>query len=267
PSDIVFITSDCANFHAHSQTILNGSHNTFNHILLGPSPRGVDKTKSTGSGYFGSKPIFSVPETSMVFNAIIHAIYRVSCTHHHIPFDVLVEAVGTLQKYGIKVADVLTPPSSLCDMLLSYAPARAFDVYTLASQHNLHGLAVAASAHLCAFPLYDPTDEMAQRVSAVYLKKLFFLHLGRIEALKGLVFPPSHPHDSVPGCSPEKREAVSRAWSLAAINLTMDANVDLKESGIRTAFRPLAYDLTCDLCRITIAARIDVLNWRWSTVK
>ncbi|KZP11191.1 hypothetical protein FIBSPDRAFT_871819 [Athelia psychrophila] len=120
---------------------------------------------------------------------------------------------------------------------------------------------------------------MAARVGAVYLKKLFLMHMGRADALKGLLFPPSYPHahDAAPGkgkkkgtgtgCSAEDRPRVSRAWSLAAIGLAAGAGTDLQKSGIRAAFHPVADPCACALCRETAAGRVDVLCARWALVK
>ncbi|KZP11177.1 hypothetical protein FIBSPDRAFT_962499 [Athelia psychrophila] len=97
-----------------------------------------------------------------------------------------------------------------------------------ASQNNLYALAIAASAHL----------------RAVYLKKLFSMHMGRVDALKGLLFPPPYPHaheGKWEGCSAEDRVGVSRAWSLAAISLAedVDDHADVQEQ-LCAAFHPVA---------------------------
>ncbi|KAF7983307.1 hypothetical protein HWV62_22984 [Athelia sp. TMB] len=222
PSDIIFVSTDFAYFHAHSKIILDASHNAFNH-LLPIHPRGIEKARD--EGYFGANPLFAVPETSMVFNIIIHTIYRVSCAHYHPAFHDLTDAVSALHKYGIDLGATITPTSSLFNLLLSHAPDQAFDIYALASQYELYDLAVSASAYLRTFPLCNLTDEMIARVSAVYVKKLFFMHLGRVEALKLLLFPPPHSHESALGCRPEEREAVKKGWTMAAITLAWNPDV------------------------------------------
>lgn len=224
PSDVLFVSSDFAYFHAHSSIILAVSNNSFNHILPSSSFQDAGKQKGESGCYFGANPLFAVPETSAVFNIIIHTIYRVSCAHYHPSFDDLAETLSALQKYGIEPKVLVTPTSPMFSVLLSHAPDRAFDIYALASQYNIHDLAVAASAYLRAFPLCDLTDEMAERVGAVYVKKLFFMHLGRVEALKNLLFPPPYPHDIVPGCGRAQIENMNRAWTMAAVQLSLDAN-------------------------------------------
>ncbi|KZP11182.1 hypothetical protein FIBSPDRAFT_871818 [Athelia psychrophila] len=163
----------------------------FNH-LLAPA----DTPKAQAGDYFGAKPLFYVPETAAVFNIVIHAIYRISCAHHHPAFAALPKYGVDLHASGVLAPTANTPPSPLFAQLLSHAPDqdRAFDLYALAAQNNLHALAVAASAHLRALPLHALTDDMAQRVGAVYLKKLFLMHMGRADALKGLLFPPPYLH-------------------------------------------------------------------------
>ncbi|KZP29236.1 hypothetical protein FIBSPDRAFT_213166 [Athelia psychrophila] len=148
--DIVFVTSDCANVHAHSHVLRAASHNAFNHLLAS-----TDTPPPQAGDYFGAKPLFYVPETAAVFNIVIHAIYRVSCAHHNPTFDALLAAVGALPKYGVDLhatgllapaPHTSAPPSPLFAQLLSHAPDpdRAFALYALAAQHGLHALAGAA---------------------------------------------------------------------------------------------------------------------------
>ena len=57
------------------------------------------------------------------------------------------------------------------------------EVYALGSRLGLTDLAQRASPHLLSMKLANLSDEMAERTGAVALKKLFFLHLGRIDAV------------------------------------------------------------------------------------
>ena len=66
--------------------------------------------------------------------------------------------------------------------------------YALAASHDLYSLAVPISSHLLSYPLHMLTDELAEKIGPVYLKRLFFLHLGRLDALRRLLLPPPHPH-------------------------------------------------------------------------
>ncbi|KZP11173.1 hypothetical protein FIBSPDRAFT_962496 [Athelia psychrophila] len=122
-----------------------------------PSAPGDDRD------YFGSKPLFYVPEQSAIFNIIIHAIYRISCARHptHPAFAALLAAIAALPKYGVDLhaSNIFaptsrTPPSPLSAQLLVHAfakPDRAFDLYALA----------VAFAHLRALPLPALTDNMS----------------------------------------------------------------------------------------------------------
>lgn len=97
--------------------------------------------------------------------------------------DDLTTTLNTMPKYGLDVACYVAPGTELAELLLMYAALRPMDVYALANSHRLTDLAQKASSHLLSFPLANVTDEMAERTGAVALKKLFFLHLGRIDAV------------------------------------------------------------------------------------
>lgn len=63
---------------------------------------------------------------------------------------------------------------------------------------------------------------MAERIGAVYLKRLFFLHFGRAEALKRILLPPPHPHAPTPSCDFSDQKKLTRAWALASAYLAWD---------------------------------------------
>lgn len=80
-----------------------------------------------------------------------------------------------------------SPPtqiSNLYTMFLSYASLKPLELYIFAAGRALESLTVAASAYLHSLPLYSLTDQQCLDMGAIYLKRLFFLHLGRVDALK-----------------------------------------------------------------------------------
>lgn len=132
-------------------------------------------------------------------------------------------AVRALKSFGVPLTTYIAPSTPLFTLLLANAPAAPLEIYALAGEHDLPHVAVSASPHLLSFPLPTLTDEMAQQMGPVYLKKLFFLHLGRSDALKRLLLPPPHPHSPTPECDFTEQKKLTRAWALASAYLAWDA--------------------------------------------
>ena len=240
-----------------------------------------------GNGdYIGLGPILPVPERSSVFNVMLHAIYDMSCIRYSPSFDTLVEAVSALITYGIAPKNVITSTTSLYHVLLTHAASRPLDLFALASQHDLNDLAVATSTHLLSFSLSTISDEMAQRIGPIYLKRLFFMHLGRAEVLRSILLPPPYPHTPTPECSYSQQITLTRAWTLASAYLAWDARagasedvigrvfdtqrinwLDLSTDAIEAALVPLGDHLLCEQCRTGLTERIKMLIMRWSRIK
>lgn len=210
PPDIVLLSSDAVFFYVHSHILLQVSDNSFHSFL----------SQSTSSD---PETIVEIPETSTVLNIILHAIYEISCSHYSPSLSNLVNAVTQLPYYGIHPKSHITPSTPLYSLLLSYAPLYPIELYALAASFDLYDLAVLISSHLLSFPLSSLTDDMAENIGPVYLKRLFFLHFGRIDALKRVLLPPPLPHPPTQSCDFADQKKVTRAWALASAYLAWDA--------------------------------------------
>lgn len=146
-----------------------------------------------------------------------------SCAHYSPPFETLVTAVKRFPTYGLRPKARIAPSMPLFQLLLSHAPLFPLELYALASQFDLYELAVSTSSHLLSFQLSSLTDDMAERIGPVYLKRLFFLHFGRADALKRVLLPPPHPHAPTPWCDFTDQKTLTRAWALASAYLAWDA--------------------------------------------
>ena len=208
------MTSDYVCFHLHSDTLLTATNNHFNHILANfPSGDG---------GEFEDSPMFTVCETSAVFTVVVCAIYGLPIADYSLSFETLDEGVDALHTYGVIVRDIIASNTPLFEILLTHAEDHAIELYTLAAHYDMHELAVAASSHLLAFTLSSLTDDAATRIGGVYLKRLFFMHLGRAEALRRSLLPPPYPHEPTATCDRSAQATLTRAWSLAASSLAWD---------------------------------------------
>ncbi|THV08616.1 hypothetical protein K435DRAFT_814998 [Dendrothele bispora CBS 962.96] len=257
PPDIALLSADSVFFYVHSQILLSTSNNNFRKLIPSSPP-------SKGAA---QDLVIHVPEQSPVLNVILHAVYDMSCAHYSPPFEVLVMAVNSFHDYGIEPRSRIVPSTPLYTLLLSHAPLFPLDVYTLASKYDLYDLAVSTSPHLLSFQLSSLTDEIAVGIGPKYLKRLFFLHIGRSDALKRLLLQPPHPHAPTPWCDFTDQKTLTRAWALASAYLAWDARPDLSTSFLESALSPLAENLSCDLCKQALNDRIKNLIVQWSVVK
>jgi len=198
---------------------------------------------------------------------IVCVIYGLPLAEYAPSFKILDEAIDGMHSYGIPLGIVLAPGTPLSEILLTYKDSHAIELYTLAAHYGIEHLAVAASSFLLSFQLSSLTDATAVRIGARYLKRLFFMHLGRTAALKRLLFPPPYPHGATEACSRADQTALTRAWSLAASSLALDASADVSSEAIRSVFRALGEQLPCDQCQTDVANRIAVLLRGWASIK
>ncbi|KZP29210.1 hypothetical protein FIBSPDRAFT_727781 [Athelia psychrophila] len=258
-SDLIMLTSDHVCFYLDSGVIWAATNNDFNGILIDFCS--ADRTTP------GVTPIFTAPETSEAFTVIACVIYGLPLAEYEPSFKSLAEAVDGMQSYGIPLEVVLAPGTPLSKILLRHKQRHAIELYVLAAHYGIDHLAVAASFFLLSFQLSSLTDEMAVRIGAPYLKRLFFMHLGRTEALRRLLFPPPYPHGETMTCSRADQMVLTRSWSLAATFLAWDESADVSGEAIRTVFSALGEHLACLQCHTALADRIDVLLQRWAATK
>ncbi|KAH9904234.1 uncharacterized protein BXZ73DRAFT_85463 [Epithele typhae] len=259
PPDLIFLSADGVFFYAHTTQVLALSANHFNNLV----PPKLNKSKLRDD--FG--PVVPLPEPAAVLNVLLHVIYELSCAHYHPSIDTLAAAVDAMDVYGLSPKRHIAPSTPLYSFILSQAPIQPIVVYALASAHDLYELAVPVSSHLLSFALHSLTDEMAVRIGPVYMKRLFFLHLGRLDALKRLLLPPPHPHPPTSGCDFTEQKKLTRAWALASAYLAWDARPDLSTSTMEGALCPLADHLSCEVCKQSLADRVRQLIIQWSVVK
>ncbi|TFY50179.1 hypothetical protein EVJ58_g11154, partial [Rhodofomes roseus] len=267
PPDLILLSSDAVFFYVHSHQVLSASENGFRGLLpmkptKGPHPALKVLGLSEDLG-----PIIPLPEHATILNIMLHCIYSLSCAHYSPSLDTLSAAVDGLAQYGIPVARHCAPTTPLYALILAYAPIAPIDVYALAGHYDLFELAVPASAHLLGFQLANLSDEHAARMGPLYLRRFFFLHLGRIDALKRLLLPPPHPHAPTAGCDFTEQKKLTRAWALASAYLAWDARPDLSTSTMESALCPLGEHLSCEVCKKNLAERIKQLVVQWSIVK
>src|ERR1700761_334873 len=195
-SDLVLVSSDSVFFYVHSRTLLQHSSNHFNGLI--PQSKlqqrqaqetenvNVSPNMNTNTSQLSSDEtrLISLLEPSDLVNVLLHTIYNLDCAHYAPSFECLCNTVKTMTKCGYDYKAYITHKSHLYNVILSHAPSRPLDVYAFAASHGLEELAIATSSHLLSLPLPTLTDKMCCDIGPIYLKRLFFLHLGRVDALK-----------------------------------------------------------------------------------
>ncbi|KDQ56995.1 hypothetical protein JAAARDRAFT_280219 [Jaapia argillacea MUCL 33604] len=258
PIDLILASSDGVFFYVHHRQLLHASLNSFNSLLSHSYPsRSPDE----------NCPVVPLPDHSLVLNILLHVIYDIPFSQFSPSMENLSNAVEALKTYGLPLDRYISHPAPLYHHLLLVAPLDPLKIYTLAASHDLHELAVATSSHLLSFPLASLTDDDAMRIGPVYLKRLFFLHLGRIEALKRVILPPPHPHPPIQGCSFDDQKKLLRVWALAAAYLAWDCKPDLPISTIKATMEPLTNELNCQLCKSALQEKLKTLVAQWAGVK
>ncbi|EJD36564.1 hypothetical protein AURDEDRAFT_174344 [Auricularia subglabra TFB-10046 SS5] len=268
PPDIVLISSDNALFYVHTQILLYGSQNAFAGLLAAPVP--PSDTESSADCSAHAVPSVNVEEDASVLGLILRALYGIGIPAHSADLTQLSLVVDALLgRYCVHAEYVLSPGRPLFETILAHAAVRPLYVYSLAGSHELDALAVAASPHMLSFPMFLLSDDDARRMGPVYLRRLFFLHLGRVEALKRLLRAAVAPalHAPTVACGASQQQAAQRAWALAVAALTHDARPDMSTQTIEATLGPLLSHIWCADCRTTFKAAIDALVAGWANVK
>ncbi|KAJ8697268.1 hypothetical protein PTI98_007064 [Pleurotus ostreatus] len=267
---LVFISSDSVHFYVHPHVLTAASTNGFNMLLDDVFRQNQDGDTMPPS----PMPAKTILLHSSTLNVILHAAYNAPCSQFAPSTDTLVEAIDLLPEYGIAPCSCIysssptsPTPSRLYSLLLSHAPFHPLPIYTLAAHHALEDLAIASSQHLLSTQFHMVSDHAAMRMGPIYLKRLAFLLLGRVEALKRLIVEPPPLHAPTGMCSGFEQKRLARAWTLAVASLVWDARPDLPTSLIEATLRPLGNHLDCHLCQYNLRDRIRDVTMHWLSVK
>ncbi|TCD60288.1 hypothetical protein EIP91_010422 [Steccherinum ochraceum] len=256
--DVVLISSDRVLFYAHQSFLLATSNNTLNGLLS------IQAIGTVIGSTAGSLSVL-VPTGSTLFNVVLHTIYGISCKQFKPSLEVLLQAVKSLNTYGIAIDQVVGRNTPLFDHIVAETPKGPVDVFLVATEHNLDALAVAASAHLHSLVLPTITDEMAKRMGSTYLKRLMQLHLERTRFLRSLLLEVPTSHEDTTACGFTERKKLDEAWVLAATSVIWQIRPDFPTEMLRSTMGSLKNDLECDDCKKSLDARVASLVLGWST--
>lgn len=161
-------------------------------------------------------------EPSPVVNLFLHLIYNLLYNQHFAAAEEIAQSVDALNKYGFSLQLLTQSWSELYKLMLERAHTHSIEMYALAAKYNLDNLAIAISPYVLSFELSELADETVEKMGAVYLRRLMFLHLGRVQALKQLLEPLPEFHESTRTCGFSQQRQLTRAWSLAIASLAWD---------------------------------------------
>jgi hypothetical protein len=131
----------------------------------------------------------------------------------------LIKSIDALKKYGFSLHHHVAPESQLYRYILSLATPFPVDMYALTAKYDLNDLATQISPRLLSYNLSNLTDELTEMMGVTYLRRLLFLQLGRIEALKRLLSPPSPYHLPCASCGEKDHEELIRVWELTVASM------------------------------------------------
>ncbi|KAF5326740.1 hypothetical protein D9619_004686 [Psilocybe cf. subviscida] len=136
-------------------------------------------------------------------NIILHALYDMSLDAYRPSPDTIATAIDIMPRLGVTVNRVVYPGCALYEYILTYTPIRPLEVYAMAAHHDVHSLAVYASAYLLNMEILSVSEDASTRMGPLYFLKLVRLHMARSDALKAslLVAPPAHPPAMVDRCT------------------------------------------------------------------
>ncbi|KAG8712827.1 hypothetical protein FRC08_014042 [Ceratobasidium sp. 394] len=267
-ADVVLITEDRVYFYAHREILLGRSSNNFGSLLYDPAhgagtkvdvPRPMDAENSVLL-----PTIVATTYTADVLNVVLHFVYVFPVESYRPSPATLRAATAVLFDLGYSLADTFVAHSEPYMLFLQAGVSEPLAMYAVAAQYSLESLAVAVSTFTLAVSPSDVSDELAQQMGPVYLRRLFFLHLGRADALKRLLYPPPLPHPASDlSCDPRSQQEVGRIWALACASVVVENH----PNELVKVVTPLSAQLSCPNCRQTLNDRVAALIRDWGAVK
>lgn len=200
-----------------------------------------------------------------MFNIIMHIAYGMECDKYEPDLSTLSQGLGSLWKYGIPVPG---QDAGVWSILLRQSQTQPLWAYATAAQYGMDSICVPASRNTLAVSLSTLGEAEAQLMGAIYLRRLFFLHVGRRTALQRVIIAPPQTHPSSHNCSRDMQTSISNAWMIAVGDvITRPLAASTPVATLLEVFRPLEQLTTCDTCKTNIRARLSELAQHWLNIK
>ncbi|CAE6472485.1 unnamed protein product [Rhizoctonia solani] len=211
-------------------------------------------------------PIIPLSEDAALLNIILLIVYRLPMERYRPDLQLMCRAMPALVSYGYRLDNLLAPTTEAFRLLIAHSATHPLVVYALAAGYSLEHLAVASSRNTLGIELSQITDDLAAVMGPIYLRRLFFLHLGRADALKHLLLEPPAGHMPLPHCGPEDQKSLTRAWALAIAYMAVEAKPNTPPTMLSSGLSALGEHLECQKCRTCLDERIQTVVRQWSMV-
>ena len=239
PADVLLLSSDNVYFCVHSITLLLHSLNKFGGYLkeiLQPIPLSTHST---------------------VINLALYALYDLNPSAFNPTTGLMTLAFRFLIDHGILPKDCITPTNPFCESIHKLGVQSPLETFIMVAYFDLEHLAIDVSRNLLNLPLQNITEEIALTIGPVYLRRLFFMHLGRIDRLKRLMFQVPEAHGQNKDCYDSEQRLLQLEWRSLAVALAPDASPAMGASQLYKAFLPITQKKTlCPDC-IEVSARLS----------
>ncbi|EJD37881.1 hypothetical protein AURDEDRAFT_139693 [Auricularia subglabra TFB-10046 SS5] len=251
-ADLTLLSVDGVIFYVHNWVLMRASSNAFGGLLANPTYAGV---------------ALAAEDDVETLDFVLRAAYGLD--HSSVQsWEPLTRMVSTLRmRYGLPLP---APGSQLFSALSAHVfrPGGAQEVYAFAGGHEYEALAVAASEHLLSLSLTDLPAEWQIAVGAVYLRRLYFLHLGRTDVLMRILPVPPVLHAPEPACgTQDMQEHTLQPWARAVSDLIFEARADTPPAKLSAKLNPISYHTPCAKCAAAVRQRIETIVQEWSAVK
>ncbi|KAG8991568.1 hypothetical protein FRB94_012427 [Tulasnella sp. JGI-2019a] len=219
------------------------------------------------SGQSQREPLLSiaVDEHAVVFNIIMHITYEMDCDRYGPDLSTLSHALGALWKYGIPIPGA---QSDVWRILIHHSQSQPLWAYAISAQYGMDFACIPASRNTLAVPLSTLGEAEAQTMGAIYLRRLFFLHVGRRTALQRVIINPPQTHPTSNACSTEMQLSISNAWAVTVADVvTRPLAPSTPVATLLEMFRPIEQLTVCRTCKTSIRARISEMVQNWLNIK
>ncbi|EJD47030.1 hypothetical protein AURDEDRAFT_164089 [Auricularia subglabra TFB-10046 SS5] len=252
--DTMLLSSNGVIYYVHAAVLMNASFNGFGGLLPNASADGASAMR--------------VEDDSHALDIIFYTVYGLDIAPLAADWPTLTHAVSTLiMRYGLLPPG---PGDPLFAALLAHVHQEggAKQVYAFAAQHELEALAVESSAHLLSLALQMIDPVWVTQVGPEYMRRLYFLQLGRIQAFSRILPAPLQLHPPTVLCDErEMQEMVLSPWAYAVANLVTNPQPGTQPAAIEAALNPIAYRTPCAQCAEAVRRRIEDIVQEWSAVK
>ncbi|KAF8598923.1 hypothetical protein BDV93DRAFT_592542, partial [Ceratobasidium sp. AG-I] len=250
-ADIILLATDAVFFYTHRAKLLLKSSNSFGGLITPEDP-----------------PLeIAMPNCrSEVLNVVLFAVYELPMQLCDPSLEALREVIPALTSLGYDIRVIAAPDSELFRLLLEAAEGDPLSLYAVAAQHSFEELAVPASTFSLDKPIKDLSEELAEQMGPVYLRRLLLLHFQRATALRRLITPPPvlhPPTDDYPKCNKELQQSIDQTWVVvSAYAIVQNSTIELEDM-----VAPFARRVECPECVVSLKGRVTGFLEEWSRVQ